>query len=153
MATLKPKTIEEIFIAQAFVVMLVLIAGTGLAYWGHSFATAQVKNQLVQEKVFFPPAGSKSLDPAEFPGLQKYAGQQVDTGIKAKAYADEFIWVHMGKIAGGKTYSEVSTLAQANPTDAKLAGQKATLFQGDMLAQAYSPPMPFRFSALSLNMA
>jgi adenylylsulfate kinase-like enzyme len=61
------------------------------------------------------------------------AGTQVDNGDKAKAYADQFIWHHMMKASGGKTYSEVSTLAQASPQDAKLAGLKATLFQGDML--------------------
>ncbi|MBC7942941.1 hypothetical protein H7X68_00355, partial [Candidatus Saccharibacteria bacterium] len=54
-------------------------------------------------------------------------------GVKAKAYADEFIWVHMMKTSEGKTYAEASTASRANPTDQKLAGIKATLFQGDML--------------------
>lgn len=111
----------------------ILLAATGLAWWGRSFATSQVKNQLVQEKISFPPAGSTALDPKEFPGLQQYAGQPVDTGTKAKAYADEFIWHHMMKASGGKTYAEISTAAQAAPTDQKLAALKSVLFQGDML--------------------
>ncbi len=116
-----------------FVLTIILLVGAGLAYTGRNFAVSQVRNQLVQEKISFPPKDSKALDPKEFPGLQQYAGQQVDNGIKAKAYADEFIWVHMMKASGGKTYAEVSAASTANPTDQKLAGLKNTLFQGDML--------------------
>ena len=112
---------------------VVFLAGAGLSWWGYNFATDQVTHQLVQEKIFFPKAGTPALDPQEFPGLQKYAGTQVDNGEKAKAYADEFIWVHMMKASGGKTYAEVSALASANKTDAKLAALKNTLFMGDML--------------------
>ena len=35
------------------------------------------------------------LDAKEFPGLQRYAGQAVDNGPKAKAYADQFIKTHL----------------------------------------------------------
>jgi hypothetical protein len=115
------------------VLALLLLAGAGLAAWGGNFATSTVRSQLVQEKISFPPAGSAALDPKVYPGLQKYAGQPVDSGVKAKAYADEYIWVHMMKSSGGKTYAEVSTAAQANKSDQKLAALKNTLFQGDML--------------------
>jgi len=108
-------------------------AAAGLSWWGYTFATNQVTSQLTQEKIYFPNAGTAALDPKEFPGLQKYAGQQIDTGDKAKAYADQFIWVHMMKASGNKTYAEVSTLSQASPKDTKLAALKSTLFQGDML--------------------
>jgi len=100
---------------------------------GNDFATKQVRSQLVQERISFPPAGSAGLLAAEFPGLQQYGGQPVDNGVKAKAYADEYIWVHMMKTSGGKSYAEASTESRANPTDQKLAGIKNTLFQGDML--------------------
>jgi hypothetical protein len=109
------------------------MAAAALAWWGHSFANDQIKSQLVQEKIYFPKSGTPALDPQEFPDLQKYAGQQVDDGEKAKAYADKFIWVHMMKASGGQTYAEVSTAAMANPKDTKLAALKTTLFQGDML--------------------
>jgi hypothetical protein len=55
------------------------------------------------------------------------------TGDQAKVYANNFIGVHLGEIAGGKTYAEVSAEALANPTDAKLQAQKAVLFQGETL--------------------
>jgi hypothetical protein len=127
------KLLDKLLITAGVLIMLLMTVGGGLALWGQSFASRQIQSQLTQEKIFFPKAGSPSLDPKEFPGLQQYAGQQVDNGDKAKAYADEFIWHHMMKASGGKTYAEVSALASANKTDTKLAGLKATLFQGDML--------------------
>src|SRR6185312_16029420 len=88
--------------------------------------------QLSEQKIAFPPKGP-ALDPKEFPGLQRYAGQAVDNGPKAKAYADQFIKVHLSQVADGKTYSEVSEESRANPTDEKLSGQVQTLFRGETL--------------------
>lgn len=116
----------------AVVTVVLLVAGClGLYAW--HFATSQVHDQLAAQKVYFPPKGSPALNPQEFPGLQKYAGQQVDNGPKAKAFADEFIAVHLRKIADGKTYSEVSSEATKDPTNVKLQQQKQTLFQGETL--------------------
>src|SRR5439155_26223379 len=115
------------------VLFMVLAVGGGLLFWGGHFATNMVHDQLMDQKISFPAKGTPSLDPKEFPGLQRYAGQRVDSGPKAKAYANQFIAKHLETIAGGKTYSEVSTLAQANPTDAKLAAQAQTLFRGETL--------------------
>jgi hypothetical protein len=92
-----------------------------------------VKTELGSQKIYFPAKGSPALDPEEFPDLQQYAGQLVDNGPKAKAYANGFIGRHLEKIAAGKTYAEVSTAALQNPTDQKLQQQKATLFQGETL--------------------
>jgi hypothetical protein len=125
--------VDKLLTAAGVLVMLLMIVGGGLALWGESFANSQIQSQLTQEKIFFPKAGTPALDPKVYPGLQKYAGQQVDNGDKAKAYADEYIWVHMMKSSGGKTYAEVSELARANPQDQKLTALKNTLFQGDML--------------------
>jgi len=127
------RTLDRVLIGGGAVIAIVLIVAGGLLAWGQSFANHQVHNQLDQEKIFFPVKGSAALKPNEFPGLQKYAGQQVNTGPKAKAYADQFIWKHMMTASGGKTYYQVSTLAQQNPGDAKLAALKTTLFQGDSL--------------------
>ncbi len=71
--------------------------------------------------------------PKTFPDLQQYAGQKVDTGPKAKAYANGFINRHLAEVAGGKTYSQVSAASIADPTNAKLTGQVATLFKGETL--------------------
>ena len=105
--------------------VLVLVLGfcAGFLYWGSSFVNGMVHDQLAAQKIYFPTKGSAALDPKEFPDLQQYAGQQVDNGDKAKAYADGFIGRHLQTVAGGQTYSQ----------DTKLAAQVQTLFRGETL--------------------
>ena len=75
------------------------------------------------------------------PSVSQYAGQQMLTGQQAEAYADNFIAVHLTEIGGGKTYSQLSAAAIAQPNNVKLAGQVATVFKGttlrSMLLNAY----------------
>lgn len=115
------------------VIVAVLVVGGGLLAWGGNFASDMVHDQLSDQKISFPPKGSPALDPKVYPGLQQYAGQAVDSGPKAKAYANEYIKVHLSEVAGGKTYSQVSEASRANPEDTKLAGQVQTLFRGETL--------------------
>ena len=126
------KTVPTLVIIGT-VLFLVLSVGGGLLLWGSNFAHNMVHNQLTEQKISFPAKGSPGLDPKEFPGLQRYAGQAVDNGAKAKAYADQFIAVHLKGIGGGKTYSEVSAASLADPTNTKLAGEVQTLFRGETL--------------------
>lgn len=133
MAKAQRKTIDKVFILLGTVTTLVFLVIGVLAWWGYNFATTSVHNELSAQKIYFPAKGSPALDPNEFPGLQKYAGQLVDNGPKAKAYANEFIGVHLEKVAGGQTYAEVSTAALSDPSNPKLQAQKAALFQGETL--------------------
>ena len=73
------KTVPTLVIIGA-VLFLVLSVGSGLLLWGSGFAHDMVHSQLSEQQIQFPPAGSASLDPKEFPGLQQYAGQAVDNG-------------------------------------------------------------------------
>jgi hypothetical protein len=100
-----------------------------IAVVGGSYAKNVVHDQLVPQKIFFPAAGS----PALLPGVKQYAGQQLVNGSQAKAYANNFINVHLSKVAAGQTYAQVSAAAIASPKNAKLAEEKATLFQGETL--------------------
>jgi hypothetical protein len=111
----------------------VLLVGGCLLLWGANFGNNMVHSQLSAEKITFPAKGSSSLDPKEFPDLQQYAGQAVDNGPKAKAYANGFIRRHLKQIGGGKSYSEVSGAAQADPNNQKLQQQAQTLFRGETL--------------------
>jgi len=140
---------------QAMLVVI-LAAASGFLFFQGTFVTGMVNDQLVAQKIFFPgtdqiKAGG-SLDPAKFSAeIQAYAGQQVDNGDKARVYGNDYIGVHLAGVAGGQTYSQVSSansklaaqLAATPTTDpgyaalqtqsATLAGQKTTLFQGEML--------------------
>jgi hypothetical protein len=115
------------------VLVLILGVGSGLLFFGSHFGLDMVHSQLSAQDISFPTKGSTALSPAEFPGLQRYAGQKVDTGDKAKAYANQFIAVHLKAVAGGKTYSQASAASIADPTNAALTGQVATLFKGETL--------------------
>ncbi len=122
---------------------LVLLVAGGLLMWGYSFANSNVHDQLAAQQIYFPKAGSDALKPAEIgPYLNQYAGQQLVNGAQAKAYADHFIAVHLSEVAGGKTYAQVSSAAQADPTNTQLQAQVNTLFKGEalrsMLLQAYA---------------
>lgn len=127
------RVIDKVFIWLGVVTMVVLLAAGAIAWRGYTFATGQVKSELSSQKIYFPPKDSPALDPNEFPDLQQYAGQLVDNGDKAKAYANGFIGRHLEKIADGQTYAEVSSAALADPTNPKLQAQKAALFQGETL--------------------
>jgi hypothetical protein len=131
---MRRKTFDAILTAGGLVLAVVLLVAGGLLTWGHNFVTDQVRTQLAAEKIFIPAAGSEALaDPAIKPYLTKYGGQQLTTGAQAEAYANHFIAVHLKKSTGGLTYAELSTQAQKDPTNTKLAGLVATSFKGETL--------------------
>ena len=116
--------------------MAILSFAAGFAFWGSSFSTGQVHDNLAAQQIYFPAANSPAitaLPAADAAAMSVYAGQQMTTGAQAETYADHFIKVHLNEIAGGQTYSQVSAAAQAAPTNTKLAGQVQTLFRGETL--------------------
>jgi hypothetical protein len=109
------------------------VAATGmivvgaLAVVGGHYDKQVVHDQLAPQKIFFP-------KPATNPALASYAGQQVLTGKQAKLYAQDQIGVDLTKVAGGKTYSQVSAEWIADGMkNTTLAGQRTTLFMGETL--------------------
>ena len=54
-------------------------------------------------------------------------------GAQAEAFADHYIAVHLKKIGGGKTYSQLSPRRSADPTNTKLAATVETMFKGETL--------------------
>lgn len=137
------RAIDKILTGFGVVATLALLAIGGLAWWGYSFTASQVTTELSSQKIYFPPMGSPALASDKIgPYLNQYAGQQLTTGVQARAYADHFIAVHLEEIGGGKTYAELSSAAMANPSDAKLQAQVNTLFKGEtlrgMLLNAYA---------------
>jgi hypothetical protein len=140
---MRRRTFDIILSSVGAVLTVVLLVGGVLLMWGYSFANSNVHDQLAAQQIYFPPAGSPALaSPQIGPYLNQYAGQQLTTGAQAEAYADHFIAVHLSEVAGGKTYAQVSTLAQADPTNATLQAQVNTLFKGEtlrgMLLNAYA---------------
>src|SRR5215475_4784494 len=123
-----------------FALSAVLFVAGGLLLWGSTYTHNMVHNQLAAQQIYFPPkaafahpqAGSE-ITPSMIPSVSQYTGQQLVTGQQTQSYADNFIAVHIANMTGGKTYSQLSAQAMANPDNAKLAGQVATVFKGETL--------------------
>ena len=121
----------RIIVLQA-VVLLVLVFGSGVAFFASNFTSDQIHAQLAPQQIFFPKDAKSGL-PAD---LSQYAGQQVLTGDQAHAYAENFIGLHLKAIGQGHPYSYWSGLAQTatDPTvKATDAGIADTLFKGETL--------------------
>jgi hypothetical protein len=129
-------------------VVALLVAG-GLLTWGHSFVNSNVHSQLARQDITFPsqaafaqPKPGTEITPSMIPSVSKYAGQQLLTGPQAKAYADDFIAVHLSELPYGGVYSKISAAAIAAPTNASLKALELTSFQGTtlrgLLLEAYA---------------
>lgn len=133
---MRRRTFDAIVTAAGLMIAAVLIMAGGLLTWGHSFVTSQVHNQLAAQKIYFPARNSPeltALPTADATAMSKYAEQQMTTGAQAETYADHFIAVHLAKIGGGQTYSQLSGKALANPKNTALAAQVQTMFRGQTL--------------------
>ena len=133
---MKRSVIDRLISATGALIAVVLLGASALLFVAHGYVHNQVTSQLAEQKITFPAAGSPGL--AKLPdgdrkAVEQYAGQQLTTGAQAKVFADNYIKVHLTFVAAGKTYSEVSSAAQAAPTDTVLAGQVQTLFRGETL--------------------
>ncbi len=105
------KTFDKIVSAVGVILTVGLIAGAALMFWGYSFANGNVRDQLAEQKIFFPKAGSDQLKSEEIgPYLNKYAGRQLLNGEQARVYADHYIKVHLDESTGGKSYAELGTV-------------------------------------------
>jgi hypothetical protein len=133
--------------ASVALAAVLLVAG-GLLLWGSAYVHNTVQSQLASQQISFPPAAAfahpkagTEITPSMIPSVSQYAGQPLLTGQQAEAYADNFIAVHIANMAGGKTYSQLSAEAIAQPTNTQLSGLVSTVFKGEtlrsMLLNAY----------------
>src|SRR6516162_6943498 len=140
MSQMRRKTFDKLlgWIGASLGIAL-LIAG-GLLLWGSAYVHNTVQSQLAAQQITFPPAAAFAhpkaggeITPSMIPSVSQYAGQQLLTGQQAEAYADNFIAVHITNMTGGKTYSQLSQQAMAQPNNAKLAAEVSTVFKGEAL--------------------
>jgi hypothetical protein len=127
---------------------IALLAVGGLLMWGSAYVHNTVQGQLAEQQIYFPPASAfahakagTEITPSMIPSVSQYAGQQLLNGQQAEAYADHFIAMHIQEMGGGKTYSQLSAEAIANPKNTTLAATVNTVFKGEtlrsMLLNAY----------------
>lgn len=148
---LKRRTIDSILIAAGAVVTVALVVAGALLSWGSSFAADYVDDELSSQNISFPPAAA--LEEEGRTDLAKYAGESVNTGPEAEAYAS-FIDGHLAGIADGATYADLGTpereanaaveaaiasgaddvaVAELQGEADAISGQRNTLFKGETL--------------------
>src|SRR5271155_2892890 len=126
-------TFDTLVSAAGLLLVGVLLVAGGLLAWTSSYINNEVSTQLSAQKITFPAANSPAVAAPEFQAMRQYGGQQMTTGAQAEVYADHFIANHLKEIGGGQTYAQLSAEAIAHPTNAKLAGEVATVFKGETL--------------------
>lgn len=158
---LKRRTIDSVLIYFGAVLTVALFVAGSLLTWGADFAKDYVDDELSSQNITFPPAAvleeeadTTTHDTENWTtDLVQYAGEKVNTGNEAEAYAS-FIDGHLADVADGLTYAELGTpereakaaveAAKAEgASDAQVAklqdeadaisGQRNTLFKGETL--------------------
>jgi hypothetical protein len=128
------KTWDKLVSSAGIVVAIVLVVLGGLAVYGGNFGRNSVQDRLTPEKVAFPPY--EAMTPEEQASVGQFAGQTVDTGPEAQAFAT-FIAGHLTFVNDGKTYAETSAAARVDGLDprtaADLQAKADTLFKGETL--------------------
>jgi hypothetical protein len=135
--------------AGGAILVVVLVVAGGLLTWGHSFVNSNVRDQLAQQQIYFPPQAAfahpkagTGITPSMIPSVSQFAGQQLLTGEQAKVYANDFIKVHLSEMPYGGVYSKASAALLKDESNAKLQNVVATIFKGTtlrgLLLEAYA---------------
>ena len=115
--------------------LAVLIIGAVLTLAGN-YGRQLVHDQLAAQKIKFAPydeSGQNGDNYAAYPELQDRAGTTVTDGLAARDFAT-YINAHVMESTEGRSYSEVSAAARANPEDEELAAVRRTALDGQLLA-------------------
>lgn len=117
------RMIDGVLIGAGILAVVILGVAGGLLTWGNRFADDYVGKELSSQNITFPSAEALTTEGRS--DLVKYAGQRLDTGKEAEAYAS-FINGHLQGIADGATYADLGgpeSAAKAAVTAAVAAGQ------------------------------
>ncbi|TQM64304.1 hypothetical protein [Humibacillus xanthopallidus] len=134
------KTLDKLISWTGLIMAVVLAIAGGLLIYASSFVSNNVREQLSQQNITMPAAAALETQEQK-DALLQYAGQPMENGAQAKAFADHYILVHMNTQSNNKTYSEVSgeyMKAAKDPnadpaTVAALGELRQSLFMGNTL--------------------
>ncbi len=143
--------VDRILIGFGLLAAVVLAVAGGLLTWGSNFANDYVTDELSSQQITFPSA--EALTNEGRTDLLPYAGEFVDTGKEAEAYAS-YIDGHLQNVADGQTYSQLgaveraanaavaeavaagepqATIDELQATADEVTAQRNTLFKGETL--------------------
>jgi hypothetical protein len=115
--------------------LAVLVVGVVLTLAG-TYGRQLVHDQLAAQKIKFAPydqSGQNGDNYQAYPQLRDRAGTTVTDGLAARDFAT-YINAHVLEATGGRSYSEVSAAARANPEDEELQATRRTALDGQLLA-------------------
>lgn len=145
------RTIDAVLIGFGVLATAVFAVAGVLLMWGNNFSEDYVTKELTSQNISFPTA--EKLTEEGRTDLLQYAGNRLDTGGEAEAYAS-YINGHLQGIAGGATYADlgapesaakvaVTSAVAAGQTQVQISalqvkadaisGQRNTLFKGETL--------------------
>src|SRR3954470_24179015 len=134
------KTLDRLISWTGLIMAVVLAVAGALLIYASSFVASNVKEQLSQQNITMPTAAALETQDQK-DALLPFAGQQMENGAQAKAFADHYILVHMNTQSNNKTYSEVSAEylkaakdPNSDPAQVKTLGDlRQSLFMGNTL--------------------
>jgi hypothetical protein len=115
--------------------LAVLIVGVVLTLAGN-YGRQLVHDQLAPQKITFAPydeSGQNGDNYEAYPELRDRAGTTVTDGLAARDFAT-YIDAHVMEATEGRSYSEVSAAARANPENEEAAAVRRTALDGQLLA-------------------
>ena len=145
------RRIDQLLIGLGAAVTVVLVVAGALLWWGSDFAGGYVGDELSAQNITFPDEAALLEEGRD--DLVDFAGEQVDTGEDAEAYAS-FIAGHVEGIGGGMTFAELggperaaraavaeATASGASPEEvaalqdeaAEITAQRDSIFRGEVL--------------------
>ncbi|WP_101525176.1 hypothetical protein [Nocardioides houyundeii] len=113
-------TLDKLLSGIGLLLALVLLVAGGLMTWATVFIGDQVKEQFTAQDITMPTqeaidgqVAAKGISAEDGEALEEFAGETLDNGPAAKAYADHYIQAHMngqGAALAGEpvTYEEAS---------------------------------------------
>lgn len=135
-------TLDKLISWTGLILAVVLLIAGALLTWASSFTGDMVYDQLSEQRITMPTEEEmEGLSDEDKEALEEFAGEKLDNGPAARAYAENYIKAHMSESSEGRTYSEVSgqfiseCVATEKPADdCEEQGQlRQSLFMGDTL--------------------
>jgi hypothetical protein len=107
-------TLDKLISATGLLVAAVLVMAGGLLTWANVFIGDQVQEQFAAQDITMPEGPAlESVSDEDRAALEEFAGEPLDNGSAAKAYADHYILAHMNA-SGAELAGEPVTYEQAS---------------------------------------
>lgn len=104
------RSIDGVLIGIGVVATVVFLVAGVLLTWGSNFSADYVHDELSSQNITFPSEEALIAEGRE--DLVQYAGQPLETGKQAEAYAS-YIDGHLQNVADGMTYAELGAVERA----------------------------------------